>query len=470
MGNESLVPVHLTVMNDPTKNAPSPAASPPLEVDQFHHDLIIEPRNPVTYEMTLAPGGTDGELYVIGFEYELAKGKEAKPPDAYKAKPPQNSPPSSNAAQDEAATGEADLSTVNTAPQRDYIYLTMRSSTDGGRTWSEPWDMLDRAGERVQGNHHSVFRMKSGKLGLVYNDHKLFPGGHPTRDVGSGMMFRESTDEGRRWSDPVVVYPMHATCCSGHALVLDSGRIVAPSYRWISFDETVASEGDNYLSFSFVVVSDDEGRTWQPSLSELFVCSYRVCYGLGEPAVVPLRDGRLLMDLRSEHGRRYRSFSKDNGITWERPQPVHQLASTSAPVSLRRMPTGELLLIWNQGSRGEILKGLHRHRLSCAISTDEGETWKNFRNLESLDDETVIAPLPPDWVEIIEQREDYWYYQPSNTDRYIRAPGVLRICYPDVQFVGDEAVIVYDYGWGTYGRSMTGTKLRTIPLDFLRRS
>jgi len=132
------------------------------------------------------------------------------------------------------------------------------------------------------------------------------------------------------------------------------------------------------------------------------------------------------------------------------------------------MPTGELLLIWNQTARGEILKGLHRARLSCAVSKDEGNTWENFRNLESLDDETVIAPLPPDWREIIEQREDYWYYQPSNTDRYHRAPGVLRICYPDVQFVGNEAVIVYDYGWGTCGPSMTGTKLRNIPLDYLR--
>ncbi len=428
----------------------------PLDVDQFHHSVVIKPRNPVTYEATLTPGKEDGELYFINFEYELANGEDVRNPSKYVSKAPTPN------------VGEADLSTVNTAPQRDYIYLIMRSSTDGGRTWGEPWDMCDAAGERIKGNHQTVFRMKSGKLGIVYNDHEHFPHGHPTRDVGSGMMFRESEDEGRTWSDPVVIFPMHAMCCSGHAIVLDTGRIVAPSYRWISFDETVASEADNYLSFSFVMVSDDEGKTWQHSLSELFVCNYRTCYALGEPAVVPLRDGRLLMDLRSEHGRRYRSYSEDGGLTWQRPMPALQLASSSVPSIIRRMPTGELLLIWNQAARGEILKGLHRTRLSCAVSKDEGETWENFINLESLDDENVIAPLPPDWHEIIEQREDYWYYQPSNTERYHRAPGVLRICYPDVQFVGDEAVIVYDYGWGTYGPSTTGTKLRSIPLDYLR--
>ena len=111
-----------------------PTTTPQLDVDQFHHRKVIEPRNPVTYEMTLTPGGKDGELYVIGFEYELAKGARAKSPDAYKAKPPSITkgivpvalePHDDKVATEEAAIGEADLSTVNTAPQRDYIYLTM---------------------------------------------------------------------------------------------------------------------------------------------------------------------------------------------------------------------------------------------------------------------------------------------------------------------------------------------------------
>ncbi|MDP6342599.1 MAG: Gfo/Idh/MocA family oxidoreductase [Alphaproteobacteria bacterium] len=84
-------------------------------------------------------------------------------------------------------------------------------------------------------------------------------------------------------------------------------------------------------------------------------------------------------------------------------------------------------------------------------------------------DEFAIPRVAADWLEIIEQREDYWYHQPpANSERYHRAPGVLRICYPDVQFVGDEAVFAYDFGWGIYGRSMTGTKVRSIPLGYLR--
>jgi len=330
--------------------------------------------------------------------------------------------------------------------------------------------MKDAAGERIQGDHETVLRLASGKLGLVYSEHKLFPNGHPGRDGGSGMMFRDSTDEGRTWSDPVLVHPFHSLCCSGHAIVVASGRIVAPAFRWISNDVTGASESFNApsVSYSFVVVSDDEGKTWQPSLSELFVSHYRAAYDLEEPTVVPLKDGRLYMDLRCQLGRRYRCHSEDDGISWSRPGPVH-IASSYTPSIIRRMPTGELLMVWNRISRAEILNGFHRHRLSCAISRDDAETWENFKNLESLDDETDIKPPPADRIEVIEQWEDYGYYQPSNTQRYHRSPGVLRICYPDVTFVGDEALICYDYGAGVLGDNCHGTKLRAIPVDYLRR-
>ena len=189
---------------------------------------------------------------------------------------------------------------------------------------------------------------------------------------------------------------------------------------------------------------------------------YRAAYDLEEPTVVELADGRLLMDLRSQLGRRYRSFSDDGGISWSRPEPT-SLASSYTPSIIRRMPDGKLLMIWNQILRGEILKGLHRHRLSCAVSEDEGGTWSHFKNLESLDDTTEVAPPPLDRIEVIEQWEEYGYHQPGNTERYHRAPGALRICYPDVVFVQDEAVIVYDYGAGVVGENVHGIKLRAIP-------
>jgi len=327
--------------------------------------------------------------------------------------------------------------------------------------------MRDRNGECIRGDHNTVLRLPDGDLGLVYSEQKLFPSGHPGRCGGSGMMFRRSSDEGRTWSDPVLVYPLHALCCAGHALVLSTGRILAPAFRWISHDATGASESFNApsVSFSFAVFSDDLGESWQPSLSELFVSYYRAAYDLEEPTVVELPDARLLMDLRSQLGRRFRSYSSDQGLSWSRPEPL-PIASSYTPSIIRRMPTGDLLMIWNQISRQEILNGFHRHRLSTAVSRDQGATWENFKNLESLDDVTVVKPPPADRIEVLEQWEDYGYYQPSNTKRYHRSPGVLRICYPDVIFVGDEALICYDYGSGILTDQCHGIKLRAIPVDY----
>ena len=408
----------------------------PLDVDQFFSSVVLEPVKPPRCEGTLVLGKERGQVHLANYE-----------------------------------VFEAD-----TSPKGDYLFLVMRESKDAGRTWSDPWMLLDSQGEMIQGFHQTVIRMKSGKLGLIYNDTsgmrendmKLFGGGIPGRDLESGMMFRESTDEGRTWSDPVVMHPFHAMCCAGHGLVLESGRILAPTYTWISHHDTVASEAADNLSYSWVVISDDEGKTWQCSHSQLFINRGHTSYSAGEPTVVALTDGRLLMDVRTVLGRRYFCYSENQGMSWSKPRAT-DVGSGSTPTMIRRMPTGELLMVWTQVSWIESIRGYHRHRLSCAISKDEGQTWEKFKNLESLDNETVIKPPAADCFDSIEAPpEAYGYHQPADTERYHRAPGVLRICYPDVAFVGDEAVIVYDYGYGTLGYRYSGVKLRVIPVDYLR--
>ena len=177
-----------------------PGSGGDLDADRFFHDFAVPPRTPGALEGALCAGATPEEIYFVN---------------------------------DDVALG---------TPEGDYVYLVMKSSRDAGRTWSDAWEMRDRAGRRIKGSHQTVVRAQGGKLALVYNDHTRFPSGHPGRDGGSGMMFRESEDEGRTWSEPVLVYPFHALCCSGHALVLSTGRIVVPAFRWISNDPTGESE------------------------------------------------------------------------------------------------------------------------------------------------------------------------------------------------------------------------------------
>ena len=221
------------------------------------------------------------------------------------------------------------------------------------------------------------------------------------------------------------------------------------------------------LSFSSAHVSDDGGKTWRRSLSELYISVKRAAFDLEEPTVVELKNGTLLMHLRSEVGRIYRSYSPDGGTSWKRPEGL-PIAASYTPQIVRRIPsTGDLLMVWNQISRQEIVGCVHRHRLSCAVSMDDGATWENFKNLESLDEATVITPPPAEDTVSLQPFEAYGYRQPqSGLKRYYRAPGILRICYPSVAFVGDEILIAYDIGEGTLGENVHGARLRAIPVDW----
>jgi hypothetical protein len=345
--------------------------------------------------------------------------------------------------------------------------LLLMESRDRGRTWGEPWPLRDRAGKPILGWHQGVIRLPSGRLGLIHSGFGV-AGSHPGRDFGTSVVFRTSDDEGRVWSDPIPLGPTWSICLPGHAIVLPEGRIIVPVWKWVSPNPTNDAEESTAagLSYSFNYVSDDEGLTWKRGLSELFVSVRRAAYDLEEPAVVELTDGRILMHLRSQLGRIYRCFSADRGITWSRPEPL-DIAAAYTPTFLCRIPqSGHLLMIWNQSSRQEILTGSHRIRLSCAVSKDEGQTWGNFRNVEALDDTTVVPPPPRDQVEVLQQWEDDGYYQPVNVKRYHRAPGVVRVCYPNVVFVDDEAIVTYDYGLGTLGEGVHGVKLRAIPVTW----
>ena len=141
---------------------------------------------------------------------------------------------------------------------------------------------------------------------------------------------------------------------------------------------------------------------------------------------------------RTNLGRHFRSYSDDRGQTWSEAEPT-DLVCCPAPCSLKRIPaTGDLLVIWSQISRWETMTGLYRHRLSCAISRDEGQTWEHHRNLESLDDVSRIEPTEP-----IEHVLIGTYRQPSDRTRYTRAPGPLRCNQPTCCFLGDKAIITY---------------------------
>ena len=267
-------------------------------------------------------------------------------------------------------------------------------SADGGRTWSEQFV--------VQPND-ALQNVMSASLVRLQPVTGTYPGAVTSHDRGIGpiglvyirnetvyhkqIVFRTSYDEAFRWSSEVSIVPVGCHRSVGHlngtALVLTCGRIVVP-----------VSCASQYAAVSTVYYSDDGGRHWQRSMSEVAI---KVAGGLaqaslGEPSVAEMRDGRLIMVCRSRTGRPWQSFSTDKGRTWSEAEPM-DLAGSGSPSPIARIPsTGDLMIVWNQASEQESRMGIGRARLSVAISKDDARTWEHVKNLETLDDRTQIEP------------------------------------------------------------------------------
>ena len=301
----------------------------------------------------------------------------------------------------------------------------------------------------------------------------------PKQLMGIGSIsFHRSEDEGKTWSPPRLIHAPGANIYqlgNDNCFVLRDGRLIVPAHELVGpkrvYDDPtgIYRHGERFshgvlgaLMYSCVYYSDDEGSTWSRSINETFVLLERGAqgaYSMCEPTVVELSDGRLLMFGRVNLGRIFQSISEDRGETWSPAEPT-ELACYPSLTRLKRIPrTGDLLVIWNQSSQWELMNGLFRHRLTCAISEDDGKTWQNHKNLESLDDVAHVeaGPILPCLVAKASQ--------PIDRERYVHAPGPLRCSDTTCTFVGDTAVITYMVGM--FGNEAVITDTYGVKLDDL---
>ena len=235
--------------------------------------------------------------------------------------------------------------------------ISGRTSNDGGRTWSEPFQVQRNDGRQ---NVMSVclLRLQSGRVGMAY--------ARKNSDAVCGLYWRVSDDDACTWSSEVRVSPAWGYGATGPDVLvqLSSGRLLAPDYRTTDWQLQPQFRG-------YPCWSDDEGQTWQHAAA-IELPGGR---SLEEPCIVELRDGRLLMFTRNVPGPMFQTFSADGGATWSAPEPS-PLVHPRSPMQLRRLPsTGDLLCIWNDSNA-------HRYPLTAAVSSDDGRTWPRRRHLE----------------------------------------------------------------------------------------
>jgi sialidase-1 len=252
------------------------------------------------------------------------------------------------------------------------IDVILTRSLDGGKTWAPAQVVWDDVGNTC-GNPCPVLDARTGTVWLLLT-HNL---GSDTQQAIVNRTSRgtrtvwvtRSTDDGASWSKPVEITPdvkapdwtWYATG-PGVGIQLKGGRLVVPC------DHQVAGSKERR---AHVMFSDDGGKTWKRGGVVGPQCD--------ESQAVELKDGRVMLNIRSYRGnhRRLVALSGDGGETFRDPVEDPGLIEPVCQASILRYP----------GERGGILfsnpAGTKRERMTVRLSRDEGKTWAHARVLHA---------------------------------------------------------------------------------------
>ena len=235
-----------------------------------------------------------------------------------------------------------------------------RVSRDGGKTWSDARlfaKQMQAAG---------VTRLRSGDL--------LLNGCTMLTKRSTTMKLFRSSDSGKTWAEQKPIWEksdgIRLQGSLGALVELQSGRILCPIH---------GGSGGNAGPFdAWCYYSDDGGKTWAESKQRVKLPKR----GAMEPSVAQLRDGTLVMALRTQLGSVYISRSTDDGQSWGKAVSSGVEAPEECPV-MAAFPDGRHLLLVH--CAGKFNPNHHhcgeRTPLAAAVSKDAGRTWRKIGDI-----------------------------------------------------------------------------------------
>lgn len=238
-------------------------------------------------------------------------------------------------------------------------------STDGGVTWQasplfEDSETFETRPERA------LIRTKNGTIVFAFLNQKELRHGkwdnwdpEALRTWYLPTYVMRSTDDGKTWEKPEKI--QNGWCGAIRSLIqLEKGRLVLVG-------QDVEVDPGRHITWTYV--SDDDGKTWIHG-NKIDLGGIGDHGGTMEGTVVGLKDGRVMMLIRTVLGRFWEAYS-DDGQFWRVIHPS-RLTAVSAPAQLARLKSGRIVVVWNDLPK-EI--PMQRGELSIAYSEDEGRTW-----------------------------------------------------------------------------------------------
>jgi sialidase-1 len=253
--------------------------------------------------------------------------------------------------------------------------VSKKVSIDNGKTWSKKQIVFEEKGFALF--LPGAVRLPNGNVGITYV--RRVPGKWFSKRV-----FRYSTDEGKTWSDEIVISDNtydYSTGSHDRIYRLSNGNIVVLVH-------SVKGEGEVRPRelVTDVYLSNDNGRKWQKmtqnSLSVPHNPYKKGEFGFWEAAIAELENGKIIMFGRTATTWLYGCESIDYGKFWTQPKKIN-IPQPLSPPYLFKIPGTDLIIFLNNPiiEKDHHLLG-NRYVLSSIISNDNGKTWKNYRQVE----------------------------------------------------------------------------------------
>ena len=225
-----------------------------------------------------------------------------------------------------------------------------------------------------------LFRAPEGQVHLFFKVGPTVPTWHTWAMI--------SDDDGRTWGAPHELVPgdrLPRGPVKNKPIVLSDGAWLAPG----SVETDAAWD-------VFVDRSEDGGKTWRASG---LVARDRAGFegkGVIQPTIWESEPGCVHMLMRSTCGRICRSDSRDGGLTWS---PIYRtdLPNNNSGIDLARLSDGTLVLVYNAVNQN----WGRRSPLSVTLSTDNGNSWCQPRDLETGPGEysyPAVIPTAEGWA------------------------------------------------------------------------